>query len=164
MKLYSCMSYRFWDCSLIHLHLWWLAHCLIRDMCSINIWDINEETIKTWIYYLTPLLPLHLGLYSRVSLLFKKQVPWRNFHWLSTTISLVQCLVQVPIANLMDWKGQDPPNLWSQEFIYSKTLVYKHNLLQKHACNPKHLHIKANFPIRSNGNSGDFFHNPQVFI
>ena len=45
--------------------------------------------------------------------------------------------------------------------LYSKTLVSKHNLFCKHACNPKHLYLKANFPIRNNGNSDDSFHNPK---
>ena len=39
--------------------------------------------------------------------------------------------------------------------IYSKTLVCEHNSFWKHACNPKHLYIKANFPIRKNGNADD---------
>jgi hypothetical protein len=33
------------------------------------------------------------------------------------------------------------------------TLVCEHNLFRKRACNPKHSYIKANFPIRNNGNS-----------
>ena len=44
------------------------------------------------------------------------------------------------------------------------TLVCKDNLFQKYACNPKHLYIKADFPIRNNGNSDDSFHDPKIFI
>ena len=47
---------------------------------------------------------------------------------------------------------------------YSRTLVCKCNSFQKHACNPKDLYMKANFPIRDNGNSDDSFHNPKIFI
>jgi hypothetical protein len=44
-------------------------------------------------------------------------------------------------------------------YIHSGTLVCEHNSLRKRACNPKHSYIKANFPIRNNGNSDDSFQN-----
>jgi hypothetical protein len=43
--------------------------------------------------------------------------------------------------------------------IYSGTLVCEHNSFRKRARNPEHSYIKANFPIRNNGNSDDSFQN-----
>ena len=88
-----------------------------------------------------------------------------SFYWLECVWCFSHDLTRVMVWE-EDHRNKVP---FSSLKLYSywecnKTLVCEHNSFQKHACSPKHLCIKANSPIRNNGNSDDSFCNPEIFI
>jgi hypothetical protein len=56
-------------------------------------------------------------------------------------------VIVVNLCDVEDWEIM----VW----LYIGTLACEHNSFQKRTRNPKNSYIKANFPIRNNGNSDD---------
>jgi hypothetical protein len=89
---------------------------------------------------------------------------WSTHHGLLATDTLASivdtlALITRRISFLKGGRAAATVNVSEFRRNYSVTLVCEHNSFQKRARNPKHSYIKANFPIRNNGNSDDSFQN-----